>query len=132
MMVPAGRMKDVTMIGYGYSTLDSIFNLFALQRGRYLLPDPNSQTGLFFRSDHFPFFKAGIPAIWAMGRFDCEEGGKERALEIWNNYMENVYHRPADNYDPNWDWSGIVQDTELALDIILWLSNKTNPHPILL
>lgn len=132
MMVPAGRMKDVTMIGYGYSTLDSIYNIYASQRGRYLLPDPNSQTGLFFRSDHFPFFKAGIPAIWAMGRFDCEEGGKERALEIWNNYMENAYHRPADNYDPNWDWAGIVQDTELALDVILWLANKTNGHPVLL
>lgn len=132
MMVPAGRMKDVTMIGYGYSTLDSIYNIFASKRGRYLLPDPNSQTGLFFRSDHFPFFKAGIPSIWAMGRFDCENGGKERALEAWNYYMESAYHRPADNYDPNWDWGGIVQDTELALDVILWLSNKRNPHPVLL
>ena len=67
-----------------------------------------------------------------MGRFDCEVGGKEKALEVWNNYMENMYHRPADNYNPEWDWAGIVQDTELALDVILWLSNKSNPHPVLL
>lgn len=61
MMVPRGRMRDVTMIGYGYSTLDSLYEVMALKQDRYLLPDPNSHTGLFFRSDHFPFFKRGVP-----------------------------------------------------------------------
>lgn len=131
MMVPRGRMKDVTMIGYGYSSLDSLYGLFAAKQDRYLLPDPNSHTGLFFRSDHFPFFKAGVPSIWAYGCYHSREHGKEWALETWNYFINNVYHSPADNYNPNWDWSGVVEDTKLALNVTLWLTNTSNPRPYL-
>jgi Zn-dependent M28 family amino/carboxypeptidase len=131
MMVPRGRMKDVTMIGYGYSTLDSIYRVFAAKQGRYLMADPNSHTGLFFRSDHFPFYKAGVPAIWAYGCYDSREHGKEWALTTWNHFIENIYHTPADNYDENWDWSGIVEDTQLALKVVLWLGDSKNPPPVL-
>lgn len=131
MMVPRGRMKDVTMIGFGYSSLDSLYGTFAAKQDRYLLPDPNSHTGLFFRSDHFPFFKAGVPSIWAYGCFDSREHGKEWALETWNYFINNVYHRPADNYNPEWDWAGVVEDTKLALNITLWLSKVSNPKPYL-
>jgi Zn-dependent M28 family amino/carboxypeptidase len=131
MMVPRGKMKDVTMIGLGYSSLDSIYGVLAAKQDRYLLPDPNSHTGLFFRSDHFPFFKAGVPSIWAYGCYDSREHGKEWALETWNYFINNVYHRPADNYNPDWDWSGVVEDTKLALNVTLWLTKSSNPKPYL-
>ncbi|MDO9680271.1 MAG: M28 family peptidase [Bacteroidales bacterium] len=131
MMVPRGKMKDVTMIGLGYSSLDSIYGVLAAKQERYLLPDPNSHTGLFFRSDHFPFFKAGVPSIWAYGCYDSREHGKEWALETWNYFINNVYHRPADNYNPDWDWSGVVEDTKLALNVTLWLTKSSNPKPYL-
>ncbi|HBZ24779.1 MAG TPA: peptidase M28 [Rikenellaceae bacterium] len=132
MLVPRGKMKDVTMIGFGYSTLDSLYEIFAAKQQRYLLPDPNSHTGLFFRSDHFPFYKAGVPSIWAMGCFDSREHGKEWAQQSWDHYIKNMYHRPSDNYDQNWDWRGVIEDTELALNVVLWLSKSTNPPPKLL
>ncbi len=131
MMVPKGRMRDVTMIGYGYSTLDSLYEKLALAQDRYLMPDPDSHTGLFFRSDHHPFFKAGVPSIWAMGCFDSRENGKEWAREMWDHFIKNVYHRPADNFDPDWDWSGVVEDTELAIEAILWLTDSKNPKPVM-
>ncbi len=131
MLVPNGRMKDVTMIGYGYSTLDSLYKKLALAQDRYLLPDPDSHTGLFFRSDHHPFFKAGVPSIWAMGCFDSRLNGEEWARERWNYFIKNVYHRPSDNYNPDWDWSGVVEDTELAINAILWLTNIKNPKPVM-
>ena len=131
MLVPKGRMRDVTMIGYGYSTLDSLYERLASAQDRYLMPDPDSHTGLFFRSDHHPFFKAGVPSIWAMGCFDSREKGKEWARERWDHFIKNVYHRPADNYDPEWDWSGVVEDTELAVKAILWLTNSKNPKPVM-
>ena len=131
MMVPRGKMKDVTMIGYGYSSLDSIYNVYAERQERYLLPDPNSHTGLFFRSDHLPFFRAGVPSIWAYGCYDSREHGKEWALETWNYFINNVYHRPADNYNPEWDWSGVAEDTKLALNVELWLTDVSNPRPYL-
>jgi Zn-dependent M28 family amino/carboxypeptidase len=132
MLVPRGKMRDVTMIGYGYSTLDTLYEKFAADMDRYLLPDPNSHTGLFFRSDHFPFYKAGVPSIWAMGCFDSREHGKEWAQQSWDYFIKSVYHRPSDNYNQNWDWSGVVEDTELALRVVLWLSSSANPRPKLL
>ncbi|MHC1779376.1 MAG: M28 family peptidase [Bacteroidales bacterium] len=131
MLVPNGRMKDVTMIGYGYSTLDSLYNKLASEQERYLLPDPDSHTGLFFRSDHHPFFKAGVPSIWAMGCFDSRENGAVWARERWDHFIKNVYHRPADNYNPEWDWSGVVEDTELAVNAVIWLTNTKNPKPVM-
>ena len=129
MLVPRGKMRDVTMIGYGYSTLDTLYEKFAADMDRYLLPDPNSHTGLFFRSDHFPFYKAGVPSIWAMGCFDSREHGKEWAQQSWDYFIKSVYHRPSDNYNQNWDWSGVVEDTELALRVVLWLSSSANRRP---
>ena len=33
------------------------------KQGRYYSPDPHPEAGYFFRSDHFAFAKAGVPAI---------------------------------------------------------------------
>ena len=131
MMVPRGKMLDVTMIGYGYSTLDSLYQEAAAKRGRYLLPDPNSHTGLFFRSDHFPFFRKGVPSIWAYGCYDSREHGKEWAQKTWDDFIKNVYHRPADNYNPDWDWSGIAEDTEIAFEIVYELTSGKGARPVL-
>lgn len=129
MMVPRGRMRDVTMIGYGYSTLDSLYEVMALKQDRYLLPDPNSHTGLFFRSDHFPFFKRGVPSIWAYGCYDSREHGKEWAKSTWDDFIANVYHRPADNFNPEWDWSGVAEDVSLAYDVVRELVKIDTPRP---
>lgn len=132
MMVPRGRMKDVTMIGFGYSTLDSLYKEEALRQDRYLLPDPDSHTGLFFRSDHFPFFKKGVPSIWAMGCFDSRQHGQKWARDGWDDFIKNVYHRPSDNYNDNWNWDGIKEDTELAFNIAYQLTSSTKVKPRLL
>lgn len=131
MMVPRGRMKDVTMIGYGYSTLDSLYEAAAAKQERYLLPDPNSHTGLFFRSDHFPFYKRGVPSLWAYGCYDSREFGKEWAKETWDDFITNVYHRPADNYNPAWDWSGVAEDVALAYDIVKELVRIDGHRPVM-
>ena len=129
MMVPRGRMRDVTMIGYGYSTLDSLYEVMASKQDRYLLPDPNSHTGLFFRSDHFPFYKRGVPSIWAYGCYDSREHGKEWAKSSWDDFIANVYHRPADNFNPDWDWSGVAEDVSLAYDVLRELVKIDGPRP---
>jgi len=129
MMVPRGRMKDVTMIGFGYSSLDSLYKEEALRQERYLLPDPDSHTGLFFRSDHFPFFKKGVPSIWAMGCFDSREHGQKWARDGWDDFIKSVYHRPSDNYNEKWDWAGVAEDTKLAFNIANELTKTTKLRP---
>ncbi len=117
MMEPRGRMNDLMLIGYGYSPkLDSLLTALAQKQGRYVTGDPDSHRGLFFRSDHFPFHHAGVPSIWAMGCYDSREKGKEWGRAAWYKFVNEVYHTPLDNYNPDWDWSGVVEDTQITFE----------------
>ncbi|MDF9829572.1 M28 family peptidase [Parabacteroides sp. PF5-6] len=128
-MIPRGAMNDLTIIGYGHSQLDSLFGIYADKQGRYILPDPEPESGLFFRSDHYSFYKAGVASSWALGCYDSQTHGKEWAEKTYNDFVRNVYHTPHDNYDPTWDWSGVVQDIELTCELIRYLSRADSPYP---
>ncbi|MCJ7447259.1 MAG: M28 family peptidase [Bacteroidales bacterium] len=55
LLLPIGRMKDIMITGYGQSELDDFVERAASAQGRYVINDPNSHTGMYFRSDHFAF-----------------------------------------------------------------------------
>jgi Zn-dependent M28 family amino/carboxypeptidase len=118
LMLPIGRMKDVMITGYGQSFIDEMIEKGASRQGRYVVRDPNSQTGMYFRSDHFPFARKGVPSAFARGNVDSREYGREWAAKMEKDYLDNKYHRPADNYEPEkWDLNGIVEDAQLAFYI---------------
>lgn len=114
MMLPIGRMKDLMITGYGQSYLDEMLGEGALRQERYIIRDPNAQTGMYFRSDHFPFAKKGVPSAFARGNVESREHGKEWTAKTEKDYIDNKYHRPADNYEPDkWDLSGVAEDARL-------------------
>jgi Zn-dependent M28 family amino/carboxypeptidase len=114
-ILPIGRMRDVMITGYGQSDLDDMITDAAAEQDRYVVKDPNSQTGMYFRSDHFSFAKKGVPSMFARGNVDSRQHGKEWAANMEKDYIQNRYHRPADNYEPDkWDLNGIVDDARLA------------------
>lgn len=118
LMLPIGRMKDVMITGYGQSYLDEMLIEGAIRQDRYVIRDPNSQTGMYFRSDHFPFARKGVPSAFARGNVDSREHGREWATKMEKDYIDNKYHRPADNYEPEkWDLNGIVEDAQLGFFI---------------
>ena len=118
LVLPIGRMKDVMVTGFGQSELDDLLEEAAKKQGRYLYPDPNAHTGMYFRSDHFSFALKGIPSLYARGNCDSREFGKEWAAEMETDYIANKYHKAADNYYPEiWDLSGIVEDAQLSFEI---------------
>jgi len=118
LMLPAGRMKDVMITGFGQSELDDYAARAATLQDRYIVKDPNSHTGMFFRSDHFAFVLKGVPSLYARGNTDSRQYGKEWAAAREKDYIENRYHKPADNYEPDkWDMEGIAEDARLAFNI---------------
>ena len=121
-----GPMKDVTIVGYGQSELDEVAGAAAKKQGRYVLPDPNPGKGSFFRSDHFNFGKVGIPALYAKGGYEHSEKGIEYAEQMSKDYESNRYHKPADEYNENWDMRGMVEDARLFYQIGIDLSNSSN------
>jgi len=125
LVLPIGRMKDVMITGYGQSDLDDMLKEAAEKQDRYLLPDPNAHTGMYFRSDHFAFVKKGVPSLYARGNCDSREHGKEWAKMQEQDYINNRYHRPADNYDPEtWNFEGIREDAQLAFELGYKLANS--------
>jgi Zn-dependent M28 family amino/carboxypeptidase len=118
LMLPLGRMKDIMITGYGQSDLDDYVRDAAADQDRYVTGDPNSHTGMYFRSDHFPFAKQGVPALFARGNTDSREFGKEWAAEQEKDFIKNRYHKPADNFNPEtWNFKGIAEDAELAFTV---------------
>jgi Zn-dependent M28 family amino/carboxypeptidase len=125
LMLPIGRMKDVMITGFGQSDLDDMIAEAAALQDRYIIRDPNSQTGMYFRSDHFSFAKKGVPSAFARGNVESREHGREWASKMELDYINNKYHRPADNYEPDkWDLNGIAEDAKLCFSVGCRLANS--------
>ncbi len=113
----AGATRDVMLIGGGKSELEDYLHRHAKAQNREVKPEPTPERGYYFRSDHFSFAKKGVPMIYADAGLDLVNGGEERGRAISADYTDRRYHKPQDEYDPNWDWSGVVQDLTLAYAI---------------
>jgi Zn-dependent M28 family amino/carboxypeptidase len=122
-----GEFNDVTLTGSGYSELDQWVETAAKEQGRYLASDPNPENGMFFRSDHFPFVKRGVPAIFAKGYSDAKNLGPEKTKELISSYWKNIYHTPSDEYKPDRDnLSGLVNDALLMYNVGNRLANSAD------
>jgi Zn-dependent M28 family amino/carboxypeptidase len=124
MMLPMGRMKDIMVTGYGQSELEDMLAKVAKEQDRYLLPDPYPERGMYFRSDHFSFAKAGIPSLFARGNCDSREKGKEWAAENEKEYLTKRYHKPADNYYPEMNFDGICEDAKAIFEVAYEVANS--------
>ncbi|WP_052108302.1 M28 family metallopeptidase [Aerolutibacter daejeonensis] len=107
-----GRAKDMTVVGHGSSELEDLLKAVAAEQGRTLTPEATPQDGFYFRSDHFNFAKAGVPALYAKGGDDLVEGGAEAGHAAQRDYRDNRYHKPSDQFDPAWKMDGVVQDLQ--------------------
>ena len=110
-----GRSHDVTVVGMGSSELEDLLKPVAEAQGRVLHAEAHPEAGGYFRSDHFNFAKAGVPALYVDGGEDLVEGGKVAGAAAAKDYGDNRYHNPADEYDPaTWKLDGTMEDLELV------------------
>jgi Zn-dependent M28 family amino/carboxypeptidase len=109
-----GKTKDIAISGAGQSELEDFLKIEAEKQGRYISPETHPEAGHFFRSDHFNFAKAGVPALTTSSGIDDLEKGKIYGQQKLDEYNEKYYHRPADEYDPSrWNLDGAIQDLQL-------------------
>ena len=118
-----GPTRDVAVAGDGKVTLQNDLAAAAGRQGRRLSPDPQPQAGSFFRSDHFPFAKAGVPAISFRAGLDRVEGGVAAGQAAYDEYIATRYHQPADEWSERWDLRGFVQDVDLLYTLGHQLAN---------
>ena len=128
-MPVVGLTRDLVVVGLGNSELEDILRPIAQKQHRVLVPESEPEKGLFFRSDHFSFAKAGVPALYAKGGIDQIEKGRAYGLSVLDDYTTKRYHKAADNFDPNWDLRGVVQDLNALYEVGKLLSlNETWPN----
>lgn len=121
---PNGLAHDFTTSGDAPLTLQDELVVVGKAHDRYYSPDPRPEAGSFFRSDHFPFAKVGVPAISFGGGRDLFEGGKEAGAAKARAYTADRYHQPADEFDPTWDPKGFTADGTLLFELGQKLANS--------
>jgi Zn-dependent M28 family amino/carboxypeptidase len=88
-------------------------------------PDPKPEAGHFFRSDHFPFAKRGVPAISFQSGEDLIDGGVKAGAAHEEAYTTNNYHQPSDEFSPAWPFTGMARDLEILFALGDDLANST-------
>lgn len=112
-----GRTTDITMVGDDNSTLIDLLREAANVQRRTVNPDPESEKGFYYRSDHFEFAKQGVPALYTDSGISYE--GKDSAFskQKRDEYTSKDYHKVSDEIKPDWDLTGAVDDAQLLVMI---------------
>nr|WP_308633087.1 M28 family metallopeptidase [Massilia norwichensis] len=107
---PHGKARDFTISGS--AKLDLLDRLVAKARMAKLSfsPDPKPEAGHFFRSDHFPFAKRGVPAFSFGSGEHWEQGGVAAGKKEAERYVKENYHQPSDEWKAEWTFEGMARD----------------------
>ena len=114
-----GATKDIVMLGSDRSSLGPMLEALAAARGRVVGRDTHPERGYFFRSDHFPLAKAGVPALSLSEPKQFDGANAAALLAKQEAYNDKDYHQPSDEYDPSWDFTGAANDARL-LTALVW------------
>lgn len=119
-----GPGAEMTQLGIGLSTLDTVFAAAAAAQGRRIIPDPMPEQQFFRRSDHFAFVeRGGVPAI-ANGPGNHYPWREENfGRKQFDAYLLLDYHRPSDEVRDDWDYRGMALDGALLLDVVRRVAN---------
>ena len=112
-----GRTKDMVVVGLGYSDLDDYMQEAAAEQGRVLKPDPTPEKGSYYRSDHFPFARQGVPALNAGGGVEFIGRPDGWGIKQLEEFTRNDYHKPSDDIRPDWTTEGALEDLQLYLAV---------------
>jgi Zn-dependent M28 family amino/carboxypeptidase len=117
-VAPEPLTHDVVVLGGGNSILDDYIVRGAQRQGRYVTFNEDNSDGWFFRSDHFNFVKKGVPAV-------VIESGEDLVDPLHpNKYpFDYWYHKPNDEYIPDWDVEGSLAHVHLMFGVALELAS---------
>jgi Zn-dependent M28 family amino/carboxypeptidase len=119
-----GRVSDVDVIGFGQSDLDERVAAVAASQGRTARPDSHPAAGSYFRSDHFPLAKRGVPMAYVEGGGAFRDEPVAARDAARDEYGARRYHQADDEWSPDWDLRGQAEDLALIYEIGLDLANS--------
>jgi Zn-dependent M28 family amino/carboxypeptidase len=122
---PNGMARNFTISGTAKLDLLDMLVETAKKWDLVYSPDPKPEAGHFFRSDHFPMAKRGVPAISFGAGNDLVDGGIAAGDKEEDDYTTNRYHQPADEWKSDWTFAGMSRDLEVLYALGRDLANST-------
>jgi Zn-dependent M28 family amino/carboxypeptidase len=119
-----GASRDVGALGLDQSSLGATFRQAARAEGLSVAVNPEAlRTGAFFRSDHFPFARAGVPALSIEGPTRFVGKSAAYAKQVADDYTAHRYHQPSDEVLPSFDYAGAVQQMKVITRAALMVAD---------
>jgi Zn-dependent M28 family amino/carboxypeptidase len=126
-MLPlSGSTRDVPIFGKGQNELEDRLQALAEPLGRYVSDDGMPEEGFYYRSDHFPFARMGVPAIMPWHGWDWVDGGRAAGEAAWRAKFAADYHKPSDEWSADWDLTSAVENLTLLYHLGLDLANSSD------
>jgi Zn-dependent M28 family amino/carboxypeptidase len=117
-----GETTDVTVMGEERTELGPYVRARAAQMGLTIMPEAEPAAGTYFRSDHFPFARAGVPSLYFNHGWRFVGRPDAWGDSLRTDYNANRYHQPSDEILPDFVYDGAAQYGDLALLTILDLA----------
>ncbi len=107
----------VALFGIGKSSLEDDLAALAARQNRTIVGDGEPEQGFYYRSDHFNFAMGGVPAIMPWTSVDFVQGGAAVGKPFYLKQMEDFYHKPADEWRADIDYTAAVQNLQLLFQL---------------
>ena len=112
------KTKDIIVVGQGQSDLEDYLKEEIQKDSGYISFEPKPEAGYYYRSDHFNFAKAGIPALYIETGIDVVGKGKAYGEQLLQEYTDSNYHRPSDEYNAaTWTFEGGIKDLKMLFQV---------------
>ncbi|HST37753.1 MAG TPA: M28 family peptidase, partial [Allosphingosinicella sp.] len=109
-----GPTATMEVTGLGKTALEDYLQAELAATGRRMQDDPNSVVGFYYRSDHFPFVKRGVPFLFAGSGWDLAE----------RSPLGTRFHQPSDQWGSELNFDSAARDMALYYRIGLRLGNS--------
>ena len=119
-----GRTARYGITGYGQSDFDERIGAKVEAQGREIQPDANPASGGYFRSDHFPLAKRGVPMTYGGSTGDFRDEPIAQREATRSEYGRSRYHQAADEWSADWDLTGQAEDLQVLYEVGLDLANS--------
>jgi Zn-dependent M28 family amino/carboxypeptidase len=121
-----GRTTDISAVGLDQSSLAGVFSKAAAAEGlKVTLNRDALLKGFFFRSDHFPFARAGVPGLSLESGLAFIRKPADYGQKMKDEYTEKRYHQPSDEVQPWFKYDGAAQQLRVIVRTAVAVANAT-------
>ena len=121
---PFGRTKDIAPSGAERTTVWPVVEEAAKRMNLTIAPDAHPEQGHYYRSDHFSFAHAGVPAFSISMGPDYYGKPAGYGEKVFEEYNDKHYHQPSDEYHDDWDFAGMEEVARFGFLIGTTVANQ--------